>query len=90
MIDLYPARPASATAIVSDLDSYENYADSIKNNLVRCTLGGIGVGLVEKSISVVDEAATFLALSGLAMLSGGLVLIEWIWGPRWRRQRLLR
>jgi len=75
MIDLYPSKPATATAI---------------NNLVRCTLGGIGVGFIERAISTVKEARVFLALAGLAALSNILVLIERKCGPRWRRERLAR
>jgi len=48
------------------------------------------VGFAEKFISTIEEAATFMALAGLAMLSGGLVIIEMLWGPDWRRERLTR
>lgn len=75
MIDLYPSKPASATAI---------------NNLVRCTLGAIGVGFVEKSINAIDEARTFLALATIALASTILVVVARKWGPKWRMERFHR
>lgn len=75
MIDLYPSKPASATAI---------------NNLVRCTLGAIGVGFVEQSINAIDEARTFLALAAIALASIVLVFIARKWGPKWRMERFHR
>lgn len=75
MIDLFPETPASVTAM---------------NNLVRCTLGGIGVGLVEKSISAISEEPTFLILGVVALCCMPLVAIERARGPRWRQARLAR
>ncbi|KAF2673922.1 MFS general substrate transporter [Microthyrium microscopicum] len=75
MIDLYPSKASSATAV---------------NNLVRCTLGGLGVALIEQAISRIHGGITFLVLAVLAALSGFLVVIERTYGPRWREQRLLR
>ncbi|QDS73084.1 hypothetical protein FKW77_000172 [Venturia effusa] len=75
MIDLYPSKPASATAI---------------NNLVRCTLGAIGVGFIEKSIDRIDEGPTFLALAAIAFVSIILVIVARKWGPRWRMERFYR
>lgn len=78
MIDLYPSKPATATAI---------------NNLVRCTLGAIGVACVEKAMAKIDEGPTFAILAGISALSGLLVVVELIWGPKWRgnrRQREIR
>ncbi|KIV99861.1 uncharacterized protein PV09_08529 [Verruconis gallopava] len=75
MIDLYPAKPASATAI---------------NNLVRCTLGGIGVGLVDISISAIEEKLTFIILASISAFSVILVVIEQKYGMQWRIERLNR
>jgi hypothetical protein len=75
VIDLYPSKPASATAI---------------NNLVRCTLGSIGVGFVERGIADIDEMPVFLTLAGLAALSTSLVVVEKKWGPGWRMERITR
>jgi len=75
MIDLYPSKSASATAI---------------NNLVRCTLGSIGVTFVEKGISAVDEGPMFLLLACISGAAVILVIVERIYGPRWRIARLDR
>jgi hypothetical protein len=75
MIDLYPSKPASATAI---------------NNLVRCTLGGVGVGFIEKGISAYQEGPVFLMLAFLSWTSVLLVVVARVYGPRWRMQRLAR
>ncbi|TLD37716.1 MFS general substrate transporter [Venturia nashicola] len=75
MIDLYPSKPASATAI---------------NNLVRCTLGAIGVGFIQKSINTIKEGPTFLALALIALASIVLVVIARKWGPQWRMERFYR
>lgn len=53
-------------------------------------MGGIGVGFIEKTIATIDEGPTFLALAILAGVSGGFVVIERIWGPAWRTERLMR
>jgi hypothetical protein len=95
MIDLYPSKPASATAIVrfqsSSSVSLPFIANlCVQNNLVRCTMGGIGVGVIEKTIGAIDEAPAFLALAGLSAVSMILVWIAKTHGPRWRQDRLHR
>jgi hypothetical protein len=75
MIDLYPSKPASATAI---------------NNLMRCTVGAVGVGVVEMGIRAFDEGRVFAALAALSAMAGGLLVLEWRSGMRWRVERLRR
>jgi len=60
------------------------------NNLVRCTMGGIGVGFVEKGIDTIKEGKIFLLLGTISWVSVLLVTVEVKYGPRWRRQRLAR
>lgn len=70
--DLCPGKAASASAI---------------NNLVRCSMGALGVGFVDVLISSLGPAVTFLGL-GLVILSMAVLLaVEWSWGMDWRRQR---
>jgi hypothetical protein len=57
---------------------------------VRCTLGGIGVGFVEKSIGAIDEGPTFLVLATITWASIVLVIIARVYGPRWRMERFMR
>lgn len=64
--------------------------NEVQNNLVRCSLGGVGVGLVESSISAIEEAETFLILAGVSALSISLVYVELRYGMRWRMARLHR
>ncbi|KAI5778329.1 major facilitator superfamily domain-containing protein [Geopyxis carbonaria] len=75
VIDLYPSKPASATAL---------------NNLVRCTMGAIGVGLIERMNAGLDEGVTFSVLAAVVAASCGLVVLEWRMGPKWRRRRIER
>lgn len=94
IIDLYPSKPASATAIVCipfrALLVTPVLIRPLQNNLVRCTLGAIGVGVIEKGIAAVDEGPMFLALSAIAMVSTVLVMLGRTKGPRWRMERLER
>ncbi|KAF5121895.1 Itaconate transport protein [Metarhizium anisopliae] len=71
--DLCPGMGASATAI---------------NNLVRCGMGAVGVGLVDSMLGALGAAATFLGLGILTVGIGVLLYIEWIWGMQWRNERL--
>ncbi|EFY89468.1 hypothetical protein MAC_04487 [Metarhizium acridum CQMa 102] len=73
--DLCPGMGASATAI---------------NNLVRCGMGALGVGLVDSMLGTLGAAATFLGLGILTVGIGVLLYIEWIWGMQWRNERLRR
>lgn len=57
---------------------------------MRCTLGGVGVGLVDTSISVIEEKLTFIILAAISALSISLVVIEKRYGMQWRIERLNR
>ncbi|OCL05139.1 MFS general substrate transporter [Glonium stellatum] len=72
IIDLYPGASASATAV---------------NNLMRCTLGAIGVAVVQFVINAVGPGITFIAFAILTIMLSPLLIVEWKWGPRWRMQR---
>lgn len=72
IIDLYPAKSASATAV---------------NNLIRCTIGAIGVSVVQYIIDAIDAGAGFLILAGFTGLLTPLLTVELRWGPTWRRER---
>lgn len=75
VIDLYPGASASATAV---------------NNLIRCTLGAVGVGVVQLVIERVGAGITFAALAGLTVGLSPLLVSEWFFGEGWRRARLER
>ncbi|KAI1358925.1 MFS general substrate transporter [Xylaria arbuscula] len=73
--DLCPGQGASATAI---------------NNLVRCELGAIGVGVVQIIIDRFGPAWTFLGLAVFVVLCTPTAIITWIYGPTWRAARMHR
>ncbi len=75
MIDLYPGRSASATAV---------------NNLVRCSVGATGVAVVDIILSKVGPRVTFGCLAALTVATAPLILLEWLWGQKWRTAREAR
>ena len=72
MIDLFPGAAASATAV---------------NNLMRCSVGAVGVGVVQILIDKVGVEVTFLLLTAVTVGMAPLLAVEWVWGPSWRRAR---
>jgi predicted homoserine dehydrogenase-like protein len=63
---------------------------AVQNNLMRCTLGAIGVGVVEKMSAAIHDGVTFSVLAAIVAASTGLVVLEWTHGPKWRRERMER
>jgi hypothetical protein len=57
---------------------------------MRCTLGAIGVGVVEKMAAALPDGITFSSLAAFVAVSIGLVVLEWTHGPKWRRERMVR
>ncbi|KAJ0115548.1 major facilitator superfamily transporter [Diaporthe amygdali] len=70
--DLCPGKGASATAI---------------NNLVRCTLGAVGVAVVDAMIEKLGPGYTFLALAIVMACCTPLAVLTWVFGQRWREER---
>lgn len=75
IIDLYPGASASATAV---------------NNLMRCSVGAAGVAIVQIVIDSLGAGLTFLLFAGLTGLASPLLAVEWIYGQRWREERMAR
>lgn len=76
VIDLYPGASASATAV---------------NNLMRCSVGAVGVAIVQIVINGVGAGVAFLAFAVVTAGASPLLVLEWFYGERWRwgrRQRL--
>jgi hypothetical protein len=71
--DLCPGKGASSTAI---------------NNLVRCSMGAVGVAIIERLIMGVGTGATFLCLGLITVAAAPLLVVQWYWGPIWRRERM--
>ena len=73
--DLCPGKGASSTAI---------------NNLVRCTLGAIGVALIDQMIAATTVGPTFLGLGLISFICVPLLLIEWTSAMGWRVEEAAR
>lgn len=72
LVDCFPRGAAGATAV---------------NNLARCTLGAIGVSVIEPMIEAIRIRNTFFVLGEIVLLFRPLVWAEWKWGQSWRMQR---
>ncbi|KAL5331419.1 hypothetical protein ACEPPN_000949 [Leptodophora sp. 'Broadleaf-Isolate-01'] len=72
VIDLYPGASASATAV---------------NNLMRCSVGAVGVAVVQIVIDGVGAGVTFLIFAAVTMGTSPLLVLEWLYGEGWRRER---
>ncbi|KAL2849736.1 major facilitator superfamily domain-containing protein [Aspergillus pseudodeflectus] len=72
LIDSFPDRPASATAL---------------NNLCRCLLGAAGVSAIQPLIDAVKAMRAFFIVTGVVVAFSPLVWVVWMWGERWRVQR---
>ncbi|KAI0809823.1 MFS general substrate transporter [Xylaria sp. FL0064] len=73
--DLCPGKGASATAI---------------NNLVRCELGAVGVGVAQVIVDRFGPAWSFLGLALFSVACTPIAVITWIYGSRWRATRMMR
>lgn len=76
VIDLYPGASASATAV---------------NNLVRCSVGAVGVAVVQLIIDKVGAGVAFLAFAVVTAGASPLLVLERYYGEGWRwarRERL--
>lgn len=72
IIDLYPGKSASATAV---------------NNIIRCLIGAAGVAVVQMIIDVLGSGDTFLIFAGVTLACSPLLMVEWYHGGRWKMER---
>ncbi|KAI0396303.1 MFS general substrate transporter [Xylariaceae sp. FL0594] len=70
LVDLFPGRPAAATASL---------------NLARCLLGAGAISAVMSAVAAIGVGATFTAAVGLQVLALVGVAVQWRCGGRWRR-----
>ena len=75
LVDLYPERPATATAA---------------NNLVRCWVGAAGTAVIIQMIEGLGRGWAFMVVGGLVLVASPLLWVEMRWGPGWREWRRLR
>ncbi|EGC42755.1 MFS multidrug transporter [Histoplasma capsulatum var. duboisii H88] len=71
LVDVYPEQAATAAASL---------------NLVRCLLGGGGVAAVFPLIRVMGIGWTFTLLIGILLLGLGCLVVQFVYGSRWRRK----
>ncbi|KAH7032155.1 hypothetical protein B0J12DRAFT_680804 [Macrophomina phaseolina] len=71
-VDLYPGKGAAATAV---------------NNLARCLVGAIGVAVTELALERAAPVVVFGALAGVVVVCAPAVVVEWVWGMKWRGER---
>ncbi|KAJ8064641.1 hypothetical protein OCU04_006964 [Sclerotinia nivalis] len=72
IIDLYPGKSASATAV---------------NNLIRCLMGAAGVAVVQLIIDVLGSGVTYLIFAGATFALSPLLMVQWYHGGRWKMER---
>ncbi|KAH8691476.1 major facilitator superfamily domain-containing protein [Talaromyces proteolyticus] len=72
MVDCFPSGGAGATAV---------------NNLARCSLGAVGVSVVQPMINAIRIRNTFVVLAAVVALCSPMVWVEWKWGEKWRTDR---
>lgn len=75
VIDLYPGASASATAV---------------NNLMRCSVGAVGVAVIQLIIDAIGAGFSFLLLALITAALSPLLVLEWFYGEGWRRARTER
>ena len=69
LVDLHPKSPAAAQAA---------------NNIVRCSLAGGGLALLQLVLDTLGTGWTFTLLGGLSMMCLGSAWLEWNYGQDWR------
>lgn len=71
--DLCPGKGASSTAI---------------NNLLRCSMGAVGVALVDKMIVAIGVGPTFAGLGLVSVALCPLFVVQWYWAMSWRVEKM--
>lgn len=75
-------------ALVSDLCPGKGASSTALNNLVRCSLGALGVAFIETIIASLGVGPSFLSLSLIAVACLPLLTVEWYYGVAWRTHRV--
>ncbi|CAE6342309.1 unnamed protein product [Rhizoctonia solani] len=72
LVDMYPAQGSSIIA---------------SNNFVRCLLGAISLSIQDLLINAINPGWTYVLFCGICLLTVPLFIIEWRYGPMWRKKR---
>lgn len=78
------------TTLVSDLCPGKGASSTAINNLVRCSMAAVGVGVVDSMLALVGRAGTFIALALLVVAMSAIYAMEWYWGMQWRQEREMK
>ncbi|KAK8052206.1 major facilitator superfamily transporter [Apiospora rasikravindrae] len=82
---------AANQSLVSDLCPGQGAGSTAINNLVRCSLGALGVAVVEMMISSFGPIATYVGLAlFITVVATPFAVVNWIYGPGWRVARVER
>lgn len=74
--------------LVSDLCPGKGASSTAVNNLVRCSLGAVGVAFIDRMIASLGVGPAFLGLGLIAFVCGPFLVLEQNWGMSWRQQSL--
>ena len=72
MVDCFPTGGAGAAAV---------------NNLARCSLGAVGVSVIQPMIDALGVRTAFVVLAAVVLGCSPLVWVEWWYGEGWRLER---
>lgn len=78
---------ASNQTLVSDLCPGKGASATAMNNLVRCTLGAVGVAIIDPMIEKLGPEYAFLTLAIAMACCAPLAVLTWFFGQRWRGER---
>lgn len=72
------------STLIHDLIHEESASATATNNLVRCSLGGLGVAAAHPLIDWLTPKFAFLSLAIFTVVFSPLLVVELTWGPKWR------
>ncbi|KDN49060.1 hypothetical protein RSAG8_02413, partial [Rhizoctonia solani AG-8 WAC10335] len=72
LVDMYPTQGSSIIA---------------SNNFVRCLLGALIISVQDFLINAINPGWTYVLFCSICLLTVPLFIIEWRYGPIWRRRR---
>ncbi|TGO54429.1 hypothetical protein BCON_0107g00160 [Botryotinia convoluta] len=75
MVDIYPGKPATATAA---------------NNVVRCELGAIATAVIVPMVNAIGTGWSYTILALLFLIYSPILIIIMRYGIRWRSQKKVK
>ncbi|KAF1969707.1 major facilitator superfamily transporter [Bimuria novae-zelandiae CBS 107.79] len=75
---------AISQTLVSDLCPGKGASSTAINNLVRCSMGAVGVAVLDKMITAIGAAPTFAGLGFITIAVYPLSVVQWYWAMSWR------